>query len=154
MPRTTIVWQGLDAPRLEIARVEVEGGEMRATGTQLGVAYELRYELAPGLLRLELVGERQLEVTLGGLDFFDLGNSPLFNSLPVLRDGLLGGGAPRDYVMRWVSVPGLEVDESLQRYEPLGDRVVRYSSGSFVADVRFDEDGFVRRYEGLAERVA
>jgi hypothetical protein len=30
---------------------------------------------------------------------------------------------------------------------------VRYRSGSFVADLNFDADGFIVRYEGLAERV-
>jgi hypothetical protein len=139
---------------MEVARVDVDDGALRASGTQLGVAYELRYELAPELLRLELVSARKLEVPLDGLDFFDLGSSPLFNSLPVLRDRLLDGGEARDYVMRWVSVPELEVDESPQRYEPLGDGIVRFSSGSFVADIRFDDDGFVNRYEGLAERIA
>ena len=154
MSATTIVWQGLDVPRLELARAEVDGGELRASGTQLGVAYELRYELTSDLLRLDLVGERRLEVGLGGLDFFDLGNSPLFNSLPVLRDRLLDSGEARDYVMRWVSVPELEVDESPQRYEPLGDGRIRFTSGSFIADIYFDDHGFVSRYEGLAERLA
>jgi hypothetical protein len=152
--RRTIVWQGLDEPRMEIARVEVEGAKLRAEGTQVGVSYELRYELEPELLRLEIVGERRLDVQLAGLDFFDLGNSPLFNSLPVLHDDLLGGGGTRDYTMRWVAVPELEVDESPQRYEALGDGVIRFTSGSFVADIRFDEDGFVARYEGLAVRLA
>lgn len=150
----SVVWRGLDEPRMEIARVEVSGAELRATATQIGVAYELRYELESQLLRLEVVGERQREVALDGLDFFDLGSSPLFNSLPVLRDGLLEGGEARDYVMRWVSVPDLEVSESSQRYEPLGNRAIRFSSGSFTADLEFAEDGLVRRYEGLAERIA
>jgi uncharacterized protein len=126
---------------------------VRASGTQIGVSYELRYELEPGLLRLELVGQRSLDVELGGLDFFDLGLSPLFNSLPVWRDGLLDDGKPRDYVMRFVSVPDLEVLESRQRYEPLGDRRLRFSSGDFTAVLEFDEDGLVVRYEHLAERV-
>jgi hypothetical protein len=150
----TVVWRGLDEPRMEIARVELEGAELRATGTQIGVSYELRYELEPTLLRLELVGVRKLEVALGGLDFFDLGFSPLFNSLPVVRDDLLGAENARDYVMRWVSVPDLELRESEQRYEPVGGDTIRYSSGSFVADIRFDEDGLVGYYEGLAERLA
>ena len=117
---TTVVWRGLDEPRMELARVEVEGTALRARGTQLGVAYELRYELEPDVLRVEVVGDRTLDVELGGLDCFDLGSSPLFNSLPVLRDGLLEGAEARDYVMRWVSVPELEVHEAPQRYEPLG----------------------------------
>jgi hypothetical protein len=154
MAAGTIVWRGLDGPRMEIARVVVEDGVLRATGTQIGLAYELRYDFAGELLRLELTGERAVDVQLDGLDFFDLGNSPLFNSLPVLRDELLGGGAARDYLMRWVSVPELEVTEAAQRYEPLGDGVVRFRSEDFVADILFDDDGFVSWYPELAERLA
>jgi hypothetical protein len=151
---TTVVWRGLDEPRIEIARVEIDGRELRAQGSQIGVAYELRYELAGDTLQLEVVGERRVEVALEGLDCFDLGNSPLFNSLPVRRDGLLDGGDARDYVMRWVSVPELEVSEQRQRYEPIGDRTIRFTAGEFVAEIRFDADGLVGHYQGLAERLA
>ncbi|MGH3077440.1 MAG: putative glycolipid-binding domain-containing protein [Gaiellaceae bacterium] len=150
----TVVWRGLDEPRMELARVEISGSELGATGTQIGVAYELRYELERESLRLEVVGDRRLEVALGGLDFFDLGNSPLFNSLPVLRDGLLEAGDAHEYLMRWVSVPDLAVHEQRQRYEPIGAGVVRFRTGSFTADIEFDADGVVGRYEGLAERLA
>ena len=151
---TTVVWRGLDEPRMELARVELDGTVLRASGTQIGIAYELHYEIEPSVVHLELVGDRRIEVLLGGCDFFDLGNSPLFNSLPVLRDDLLGDGGPREYVMRWISVPELEVSEQRQRYEPLGDRVVRFRSDDFVADIRFGKDGFVEHYPGLAERLA
>jgi hypothetical protein len=149
--RRAVVWRGLGEPRMEIAYVDP--GTDEASGTQIGVAYELRYELEPGLLRLELVGERSLDVELGDRDFFDLGLSPLFNSLPVWRDGLLEDGQSRDYVMRFVSVPDLEVLESRQRYEPLGGRRLRFSSGDFTAVLDFDDEGLVVRYEHLAERV-
>jgi hypothetical protein len=149
----TFVWSGLDAPRMEIADVELDEEALSARGTQIGVAYELRYELEPGRLQAEVVGRPSLDIGLDGADFFDLAYSPLFNSLPVVRDRLLEGGSARDYVMRFVSVPSLEVIESKQRYEPLGGRKVRYRSGTFVADLDFDADGFVVRYEGLAERV-
>jgi uncharacterized protein len=139
---------------MEIARVEIEAGRLQARGTQLGLVYELRYELEPEVLRLELVGERHLDVALGECDFFDLGSSPLFNSLPVLRDRLLEDTGAREYTMRWVSVPELDVEESPQRYEPIGGGAIRFSSGSFVTDIEFDDDGFVRRYEDLAERIA
>jgi hypothetical protein len=138
---------------MEIARAERAGDGLRASGTQIGVAYELRYELDGARLALELPGVRQLDVTLDGADFFDLGLSPLFNSLPVLRDDLHERGEARDYVMRFVTVPDLDVVESRQRYEPLGDRRVRFRSGDFVADLEFDDEGFVVRYEGLAERI-
>jgi hypothetical protein len=152
--RRTAVWRGLDAPRMEIARVELSRAESRVSGTQLGVSYELRYSLEPEFLTLELVGSRVLEVPLDELDFFDVGLSPLFNSLPVWRDRLLDEGDARDYVMRFVSVPDLAVVEAEQRYEPLGEGRVRFSSGDFAADLTFDDTGLVLEYEGLAERLA
>jgi hypothetical protein len=149
---TRLVWLGDGLPRMEIAHVEQTEPALVASGTQLGVTYELRYRLEPGALRLELVGERTLELELDGADFFDLGWSPLFNSLPVIRDRLLEPGPPRDYLMRWVDVPSLEVRASEQRYEPLGDGVVRFRAGDFVADITFDASGFVTSYPGIGAR--
>jgi Putative glycolipid-binding len=138
---------------MEVAHVSRRGKGITGVGTQLGSAYELRYVLEPTVLALELVGLRSVEVELGDADFFDLGLSPLFNSLPVIRDELLEVGPPRTYVMRWVDVPSLEVSESEQRYEPLGNGLVRFRAGSFSADIRFDDKGFVLDYPGLASRV-
>ena len=146
------MWIGDGAPRMEVAHVERTDPEFVACGTQLGVTYELRCQLGPGMLQLELVGERTLELELDGADFFDLGWSPLFNSLPVLRDGLLEPGSPREYLMRWIDVPSLEVSVSEQRYEPLGDGVIRFSSGEFVRDITFDANGFVVSYPGIGVR--
>ena len=36
----------------------------------------------------------------------------------------------------------------------VGDGRIRFTSGSFIADIYFDDHGFVSRYEGLAERLA
>ena len=138
---------------MEVANVELRGRELTAAGTQFGAAYELRYRLDRDVLQLELVGKRSLELPLGDADFFDLGWSPLFNSLPVLRDRLLESGPARDYVMRWVEVPSLEVSRSEQRYEPLGNRLVRFRAGSFTADIEFDEQEFVMDYPGIARRA-
>jgi hypothetical protein len=148
----TLVWRRLDEPGMEVAHVESLD---RARGTQLGAAYELRWSLDGTRLRLEVVGVREATVELDDADFFDVFASPFFNTLPVLRDGLLdGGAAPRDYLMQFVRVPSLEVVRSEQRYEPRGDRVVRYSSGDFAADIEFDADGFVTLYHGFLERVS
>jgi len=149
----TLAWMGVGAPRMEIARAERRGRDLVAEGTQLGSSYELRYRLEPGLLALELVGERSLDVDLCGADFFDLGYSPLFNSLPIIRDGLLDAGPARVYVMRWVDVPSLELRRSEQRYEPLGSAVVRFQTEGFTAEIQFDAAGFVLDYPGLAQRV-
>ena len=92
----TLAWVGDGAARMEVARVDRVGDGITATGTQLGAVYELRYLLQPALLWVEVVGERSLELDLDGVDFFDLGWSPLFNSLPVIRDRLLDTGPPRD----------------------------------------------------------
>lgn len=145
-----LVWRRVDAPGMEIAHVESLD---RASGTQIGVAYELRWQLDGARLDLEVVGERSAVVELGDADFFDVFASPFFNTLPVMRDGLLDGGEARTYTMCFVRVPELDPVPSEQRYEPLGSRVVRYSSGSFTADIEFDEDGFVVDYRGFLERV-
>jgi hypothetical protein len=138
---------------MEVAHVERHGRQVTASGTQLGAGYELRYRLELQTLLLELVGERSAEIALGDADFFDLGWSPFFNSLPVIRDGLLHSETPRDYLMCWVDVPSLELSESRQRYEPLGDARVRFLSDSFSADIQFDSNGFVMSYPGIACRV-
>jgi len=151
---TTLAWRGPhDDPRMEIAHVTLDGTGLRATGTQIGAVYELRYELAPGLLHVSIVGGPRRSVRLGGADFFDLGFSPLFNSLPVLRDGLLRPSEARDYTMLWVSVPELAVERSAQRYEPLGANRIRFTAGAFGAELVFDDDGFVLDYPGLATRL-
>jgi len=145
------VWRGLDEPRMEIAHVE---SWERARGTQIGVAYEVRWELEGNSLRVEHVGGRSVELELGDADFFDVLASPFFNSLPVMRDGLLEHGPPRDYTMTFVRVPELTAEPSRQRYEPLGGRAVRYRSGGFEADIEFDAGGLVTLYHGYLERIA
>ena len=41
---------------------------------------------------------------------------------------------------------------SEQRYEPLGDGVVRFRAGDFVSDITFDAEGFVVNYPGIGAR--
>jgi hypothetical protein len=145
-----LVWRRLDEPGMEIAHVDALGD---ATGTQIGLSYELRWRLQGERLDLEIIGGPRATVELEGADFFDVFASPFFNSLPVVRDGLLDGGEAKTYVMRFVRVPALEIVCSEQRYEPLGGRAVQYSSGSFTARIEFDEDAFVTEYEGFLERL-
>jgi hypothetical protein len=146
----TGVWRRIDEPGMEIAYVDSLD---RARGTQLGLGYELRWELNETSLSAELVGRRSLEVELEGADFFDVFASPFFNSLPVARDGLLEDGPAREYTMKFVTVPELEVVPSVQRYEPRGNRVVHFSSAGFSADIRFGTDGLVAMYDGFLERL-
>ena len=167
--REAYAWAG--EGRFELAFVELEGDRLTARGTQLGfapLAYRLEYalETAPGFLseRLQasvetLRGSRTLDLRRGRAPLdddaadIDLGFSPLFNSLPVLRLGLLDGGSSVDLTMAFVDVPELDVSKTQQRYVPLEPGVVRFRSGSFSADLTFDEHGFVVEYPGLAQRV-
>jgi hypothetical protein len=153
----------------ELAFVDLEADRLTARGTQLSADYRLSYVLETSKMFVSerLRGEVETVHGVGMLDLrrgtkplkdevldIDLQASPLFNSLPVLRDRLHDGGVARDYVMAYVNVPELSVERSAQRYVPLERGVVRYRSGSFSSDIKFDADGFVVRYPGLAERVS
>jgi uncharacterized protein len=96
----------------------------------------------------------------GALDV-DLGLSPFFNTMPVLRHGLLRQRGAIDFVMAWVSVPDLAVHRSLQRYslvEELDDgrSVVLFESlggDGFAAEIEYDAEGLVLDYPSVATRI-
>ena len=89
----------------------------------------------------------------------DIENSPLTNTMPILREGFRSGGSG-DFVMAFVRIPTLRVEVSPQRYEHLrateDGSVVRYISrdGDFRADLELDQDGLLVHYPHLAKRVA
>lgn len=96
----------------------------------------------------------------GALDV-DLGLSPLFNTMPVLRHGLHDAAGSADFLMAWISVPALSLHPSPQRYTHLRTRsadehVVRFEAtgegDDFAADLEFDADGLVIDYPGIATR--
>jgi hypothetical protein len=160
-------WQGPDL--FEVAFVELSDDRLTARGTQLRSSYRLTYVVETSSMFVSELLRAEVETVHGivTLDLrrgtkplrddvldLDLQASPLFNSLPALRDRLhQGGGEARGYTMAFVHVPELSVERSAQRYVPLGRGLVRFRSGSFTADLEFDADGFVTRYPGLAERV-
>jgi uncharacterized protein len=97
----------------------------------------------------------------GALDV-DLGLSPVFNTMPVLRHDLHDGGHAEEFLMMWISVPDLSIHASPQRYTFVehrsgGQRVVRFEAigegEDFAADVQFDSDGLVVDYPGIASRI-
>ncbi|WP_327140488.1 putative glycolipid-binding domain-containing protein [Nocardia sp. NBC_01327] len=146
----TFVWQGIDEPRMEIVQVESLD---RARGTQIGLVYELRWQLDGSELIVD-IGDGPVRHSLEGADFFDVQHAVFFNSLPVLRDGLLLPDAtPRDYTMRYVDVPQLTSRLAAQRYQPRGKGVVGFSSGDYSADIEFDGDGFVTDYQDYVRRL-
>jgi hypothetical protein len=93
----------------------------------------------------------------------DLGLSPVFNSMPVLRHRLLGDGEAPELLMVWISVPDLAIYPSPQRYSSKGstddgNHLIHFEApdpdeADFVADVVFDSDGVVLDYPGIATRI-
>jgi uncharacterized protein len=148
MPPAVFVWRTEGFEGLELARVEVDGTRIRATGRAIRAEpepYSLDYalETAEGFVTtrlsvavergdrggsLDLVRRRDGAWTangepLAGLETSldcDLALSPLTNTMPILRHGLHRGGGPLDFVMAWVSVPDLSVHPSEQRYTFVG----------------------------------
>jgi hypothetical protein len=88
----------------------------------------------------------------------DIQNSPLTNTMPILRHGFQRGGEG-DFVMAFITTPSLRVEASPQRYEHVrvGEHgaVVRYLSrdGDFTAELELDRDGLLVFYPRLARRV-
>jgi len=82
----------------------------------------------------------------------DISTTPLTNTLPVRRLRLAPGESAEIQV-GYVDVPALTVSAVSQRYTRIDGRTYRYASGSFAADVVFDEHDLVTDYQGLWRRV-
>ncbi|WP_205862207.1 putative glycolipid-binding domain-containing protein [Planosporangium thailandense] len=126
--------------KLHMERVD---GRWRVTASELG---DLTAAGQPNALQ---PGAEDPDLLVDVLDI-DLQNSPLTNTLPLRRLGLITGTV--EIVAAWVLLPSLTVIANAQTYTALGPGRVRYASGSFTADLELDEDGYVVRYPGLATR--
>ena len=82
----------------------------------------------------------------------DISTTPLTNTLPVRRLRLRPGESAEIRVA-YVDVPSLAVRPVMQSYRRIDERSYQYASGSFTADVVFDEDDLVTDYVGLWHRV-
>src|SRR5919108_1467029 len=88
----------------------------------------------------------------------DIQNSPLTNTMPILRHGFQREGSG-DFLMAFVTTPSLRVEASPQRYEHVrtteSGSVVRYISrdGDFTAELELDADGLLAFYPRLARRI-
>lgn len=136
---------------LRTLRLERAAGRWRATtGEQGDLDAALR---AAGKPPAGLPGTEEPARLEPALDV-DLGGSPLTNTLPLRRLGLLDANpdTTRTVTVAWVLLPGLVVVPSEQSYTVLGGRRVRFATGTFKADLELDADGFVTRYPGLATR--
>jgi hypothetical protein len=134
------------------ARLERATGRWRVTATEQG---DLDAALAAaGHPPAGLPGCVDPDQLATALDI-DIGYSPLTNTLPIRRLGLLQApvGSVHTQTMAWVLVPGLEVIPNEQTYTVLGADKIQYRSGTFSADLSIDAGGYVTHYPGLADRA-
>ena len=192
-----LVWRGVEEWLTESAAVDLGGGGLSATGTQLGAEpapFRVDYRLeAPEFVTRELEltasaegwrrhlllrhdgdGAWEAEVDdqgdvpggrwdgslpqLSDARDIDIQNSPLTNTMPILRHGSQREGS-RNSLMAFVTTPSLRVEASPQRYEHVRTTdtgsVVRYISrdSDFTAELELDTDGLLVFYPRLARRV-
>jgi len=132
-------------------RLEHAAGRWRVTATEQGDLDAAL--LAAGQPRAGPPGMDDPTRLVSAVDV-DLGESPLTNTLPIRRLNLIGSvGATSTITVAWVLVPSLQVVAGEQTYTVLAEDQVRYSSGSFTADLTVDAQGYVTHYPGLAERA-
>ncbi len=133
-------------------RLESEGGRWRASTSELG---DLDAALtAAGHAGAGLPGIEDPDLLFGAFDV-DLTGSPLTNTLPIRRLGLLKAepGVAHRVSVAWVLLPSLEIVQADQIYTATGDGTVRFASETFSADLVVDGEGFVVEYPGLASRI-
>ena len=75
----------------------------------------------------------------------DLGFTPATNTLPIRRLGLQVGETA-EIRAAWMRFPTLTVQAAVQFYERLDERLWRYRSGTFAADLTVDPSGLVVAY--------
>ncbi|MFF5296770.1 putative glycolipid-binding domain-containing protein [Paractinoplanes globisporus] len=133
-------------------RLELAAGRWRATTAEQGNLDAVLS--AAGHAGAGLPGIEDPDQLYGAYDV-DLGGSPLTNTLPIRRLGLLKAeaGVSHRISAAWVLVPSLEIVQADQIYTPLGDNRIRYASETFSAELTVDDEGFVVDYPGLARRV-
>jgi len=173
-------WRRLDEPGFEVLRLTHDGGD-RVVSSCLVFAGEppfgLRYTwvLDTGwrtrTLRLEVVAAAERSIVferngaarwridgrdrpdLDGCEELDVSATPFCNALAIRRLGEQDG----EITALYVPLPELAIQPSRQRYERRGERVWRYidlgAAKGFEADLELDDDGLVRRYEGLFEAL-
>jgi len=131
-------------------RLELAAGRWRVTTAEQGNLDAVLS--AAGHAGAGLPGIEDPDLLYGAFDV-DLTGSPLTNTLPIRRLGLLKAetGVAHRLSVAWVLVPSLEVVQADQIYTALGDNRVRFATETFSADLLCDDEGLVVHYPGLAK---
>jgi uncharacterized protein len=139
-----------------------------ATVEGAGWLRTVRMERAAGRWRVTTAEQGNLEAVIPTAPFpgsedpsrlsdaldVDLYASPLTNTLPIRRLGLLDQppGTTRKITAAWILLPSLAVLPLEQTYTVLGAGKIKYASGDFTVEVDIDNEGFVTYYPGLGRR--
>ncbi|HLY25776.1 MAG TPA: putative glycolipid-binding domain-containing protein [Aggregatilineales bacterium] len=93
--------------------------------------------------------------SLEGCIDVDITASPLTNTLPIRRLGLLEAGQSAEIAVAWINAPTLTLNAVRQRYTCLGTGRYRYEGlgTGFQAEITVDEDGLVIDYPGVFRRT-
>jgi uncharacterized protein len=182
MSTTTILWQRLDEPGHDAARLSPESFGWRIGGTAVfasdGRPCCLDYVvlcdedwIARSATVHGWVGDQSIDIALtvdaartwrmngiecpdvrGCIDV-DLHFTPATNTLPIRRLGL-DVGAEAEIHVAWLVWPELSVQRVPQRYTRLAKDRYRYTQDNFEAELTVDEQGLVLEYEGLWRAIA
>jgi hypothetical protein len=155
-----IVWESLEYPGLEHVIWDGNGHFDSAAVMLLPEGpHRLGYHISPGKVEVnDLVLEHDGEGNwrgrpeLQGCLEVDISVTPLTNTLPINRLRLSPGESAEIRAV-YIDVPSLRVSVMPQRYTRLGERLYRYQSKGFQADLSVDEHGLVVDYPGLWRRL-
>lgn len=89
----------------------------------------------------------------GGAEDVELALSPFFNSLPIRRLGLGQATETVDVPVVYLHLPGGAANAETLRYRAAGDGAVAVQSPLGQSTLTVDGHGFVRDYQGLADRL-
>ena len=167
-----ILWKRLDIPGHESARLT--GPTLHGSAVMLhdAKACRLDYEIVcddawrtrsarvsgwigDGIVHVRITHENGVWTMNGdpvpavaGCIDIDLNFSPSTNLLPIRRLNLAIGEAA-EVRAAWLRFPSLALEPLVQSYTRLAENRYRYSSGTFVAELEVNSEGFPTEYAGV-----
>lgn len=143
-----VIWRDAEASADSAAVMLLPEGPLRVTY----LLTPTRVEINGLILEHDGHGSWADRPELDGCLEVDISITPLTNTLPIRRLGLEPGES-REIRAVYIELPRLSVSVMPQRYTRLGERLYRYQSEGFQADLSVDEHGLVVDYPGLWRRL-
>lgn len=184
MPIKSVVWRGIYLPGHEACRVFSQNADWCLAGTAVfshndqpcrldylvvcnagwnTLSGKVSGWLGRAAVDIELAVDPERNWRLNGVACpavagcidLDLNFSPSTNLLPIRRLNL-GIGQEAEVKAAWLRFPGFELEALFQVYRRVDESTYRYKSGngSFVADLKVDQFGFVTNYPGIWQAEA